>query len=152
MGDQNLNLPVTLSLSSTQNGSETTNNPVEVVGVDAGSDTGEKSEPKVLSSDSVRVKRARGRPRKCEVDGNKSSLMSASVSVSETSESTIQPFGSEVKRGRGRPRGSGKLQILASMGMSFFLFSLVLLLLVWVLHEFLFLLRIEKTRFNVCDS
>ncbi|CAL5212230.1 unnamed protein product [Lathyrus oleraceus] len=114
MGDQNLNLPVTLSLSSTQNGSETTNNPVEVVGVDAGSDTGEKSEPKVLSSDSVRVKRARGRPRKCEVDGNKSSLMS--VSVSETSESTIQPFGSEVKRGRGRPRGSGKLQILASMG------------------------------------
>ncbi|CAK8576306.1 unnamed protein product [Lathyrus sativus] len=108
MADQNL------SLSSIQNESETTNNPIvtEVVGVDAGSDTGEKSEPKVISSDTVRVKRARGRPKKNEVGGNKP-LVSASVSVSESPQFAI---GSEVKRGRGRPRGSGKLQILASIG------------------------------------
>ncbi|XP_058759371.1 AT-hook motif nuclear-localized protein 9-like [Vicia villosa] len=118
MGDQNLNLPVTISLSSTQNGSETTNNANntvvrEVIEIDAGSDTGEKSEPKSIGSD-TRVKRPRGRPRKYQVGENKSPMMS--VLGSGSSELAIQPFGSEVKRGRGRPRGSGKLQILASIG------------------------------------
>lgn len=150
MGDQNLNLPLTISLSSTHNGSKTTNNANntivrEVIEIDAGSDTGEKSEPKSIGSD-IRVKRPRGRPRKYQVGENKSPMTSVSVLGSGSSELAIQPFGSEVKRGRGRPRGSGKLQILASIGMSFFFFSLVFFL-VCVLHEFLFLLRIEKVHF-----
>jgi len=119
MEDQNLNLPYTLSPSSTQNESETTNNAAnvtEVVGNDAGSDTGAKS--KFGGSESAPVKRGRGRPRKYEVGGNPLSPMTPTPGLA------IQPYGSEEKRGRGRPRGSGKLQILASIGMSFFYFSL----------------------------
>ncbi|RHN60580.1 putative chromatin remodeling & transcriptional activation HMG family [Medicago truncatula] len=119
MEDQNLNLPYTLSPSSTQNESETTNNAAivtEVLGNDAGSDTGAKS--KSVGSESAPVKRGRGRPRKYEVGGKPLSP------VTPTPGLAIQPCGSEEKRGRGRPRGSGKLQILASIGMSFFYFSL----------------------------
>ncbi|KEH29902.1 AT-hook motif nuclear-localized protein 9 [Medicago truncatula] len=111
MEDQNLNLPYTLSPSSTQNESETTNNAAivtEVLGNDAGSDTGAKS--KSVGSESAPVKRGRGRPRKYEVGGKPLSP------VTPTPGLAIQPCGSEEKRGRGRPRGSGKLQILASIG------------------------------------
>ncbi|KAL5056198.1 hypothetical protein RYX36_036880 [Vicia faba] len=104
MADQNLNLPVTETIINRNNTVVT-----EVIEIDAGSDTGEKSEPKNTGSD-PRVKRLRGRPRKYEID------VSVSESGSGSRELVNQPFGSEVKRGRGRPRGSGKLQILASLG------------------------------------
>ncbi|XP_073225814.1 AT-hook motif nuclear-localized protein 1-like isoform X2 [Cicer arietinum] len=112
MEDQNLNLPVALSPCSTQNGSETTNNAAvtEAAGVDAGSDTGAKSEGG--GSGLQGVKRGRGRPRKYEVDVNQ--ISPAPLSPSPVG-IAMQPFGSDSKRGRGRPRGSGKLQILASI-------------------------------------
>ena len=135
MEDQNLNLPYTLSPSSTQNESETTNNAAivtEVVGNDAGSDTGAKS--KSEGSESAPVKRGRGRPRKYEVGGKPLSP------VTPTPGLAIQPYGSEEKRGRGRPRGSGKLQILASIGTSFFYFSLGFLLSNFGFHLYEFLL------------
>lgn len=86
----------------------------DAVGVDAGSDTGARSE--AAGSGQVVVKRGRGRPRKYEVGGNQLSPASAPPPGF-----AIQPFGGgDVKRGRGRPRGSGKLQILASIGECFF--------------------------------
>ncbi|WJX50117.1 hypothetical protein P8452_36464 [Trifolium repens] len=115
MEDQNLNLPAAMSPTSTQDGSETNNNvPVatEVARVvDVGSDTGAKSGP-APGSNFPPMKRGRGRPRKHEVRGNQP----APVQVTPAPELAIQPFGSEEKRGRGRPRGSGKLQMLASIG------------------------------------
>ncbi|CAL0311225.1 unnamed protein product [Lupinus luteus] len=56
----------------------------------------------------VVVKRKRGRPRKDVGDANLLSPISMS--------SSPPPGGSSEKRSRGRPRGSGKLQILASTG------------------------------------
>ena len=52
-------------------------------------------------------KKRRGRPRKYDVDRNLLSPPTVPLSSS---------FESSVKRSRGRPRGSGKLQILASIG------------------------------------
>ncbi|KAK2433808.1 hypothetical protein P8452_31082 [Trifolium repens] len=115
MEDQNLNLPAAMSPTSTQDGSETNNNvPVatEVATiVDVGSDTGAKSGP-AAGSNFPPVKRGRGRPRKHEVRVNQPAL----VPVTPAPELAIQPIGSGEKRGRGRPRGSGKLQMLASIG------------------------------------
>ncbi|CAJ2654593.1 unnamed protein product [Trifolium pratense] len=113
MEDQNLNLPAAMSPSSTHDGSETNNNnnPVttEVARVvDVGLDTGAQSEP--VGSNFPPVKRGRGRPRKVREN------QPSPVPVTPVPELVIQPFGSEEKRGRGRPRGTGKLQILASIG------------------------------------
>ena len=146
MEDQNLNLSYTISPSSTQNESETTNNVAivtEVVRNDVGSDTGAKS--KSGGSESAPVKRGKGRPRKYEVGGNPLSL------VTPTPGLAIQPYGSEEKRGRGRPRGSGKLQILASISMSFFYLGF-LFLYVWfgIMFPFLFLYFLYYLVENVC--
>jgi hypothetical protein len=147
MEDQNLNLPAAMSPTSTQDGSETNNNvPVatEVARVvDVGSDTGAKSGP-APGSNFPPMKRGRGRPRKHEVRGNQP----APVQVTPAPELAIQPFGSEEKRGRGRPRGSGKLQMLASIGIIlnfYFIISLLVLFFVFMifffLNIFLFVLR-----------
>jgi hypothetical protein len=140
MEDQNLNLPAAMSPTSTQDGSETNNNvPVatEVATiVDVGSDTGAKSGP-AAGSNFPPVKRGRGRPRKHEVRVNQPAL----VPVTPAPELAIQPIGSGEKRGRGRPRGSGKLQMLASIGMIFFFcFIISLLVLFLCFHEFIFCL------------
>ncbi|KAI9076217.1 hypothetical protein K1719_041790 [Acacia pycnantha] len=58
----------------------------------------------------IMVKKPRGRPRKYGVNGNPFSPSSAPSRFSNYS------FGGSVKRSRGRPRGSGKLQLLASIG------------------------------------
>jgi len=141
-----VNLELTLSLNSSQNRSKTTNHAItemEVVGVDAGLDTVAKSGPGGSNSALV-MKKGRGRPRKSEVGENPLSPAKLPPRIS------IQPSGSEEKRGRGRPRGSGKMQILAPIGMSFFsliffLFSFIffmiillfLILLCWFESSFL---------------
>ncbi|KAA8544188.1 hypothetical protein F0562_022176 [Nyssa sinensis] len=56
----------------------------------------------------VKVRRKRGRPRKHQVDNH--------VSVTTLPDFSPSPAIFAQKRGRGRPRGSGKLQILASLG------------------------------------
>lgn len=58
----------------------------------------------------VGLKRRRGRPRKNDVHGNLLSPAPVPLGFSAS------PFESSPRRGRGRPRGSGKLQLLASMG------------------------------------
>ncbi|XP_052115631.1 AT-hook motif nuclear-localized protein 11-like isoform X2 [Arachis duranensis] len=69
----------------------------------------------------VVVKRGRGRPRKYfDTDGSGGGMMTSLTSEPPPSgfaEAVASPLESPaVKRGRGRPRGSGKLQILASIG------------------------------------
>ncbi|OIW13566.1 hypothetical protein TanjilG_29307 [Lupinus angustifolius] len=66
-----------------------------------------RAESEAGGSHVVVVKRKRGRPRKDVGDTNLLSPMSMS---------SPPPGGSTEKRSRGRPRGSGKLQILASIG------------------------------------
>lgn len=149
MENHNLNLTATLSPSSTQNEPEVTNEEVmqtnnnvvtEAVGVDAGSDTGGKSE---AGGSGQGVKRGRGRPRKNGNGGNQLALVS-----SPPPPLAIQDCGSDGKRGRGRPRGSGKLQILASIGE--FLFRVDWF--VCVLHEFFVfvLFVVLRMRREVC--
>ena len=58
----------------------------------------------------VAVKKRRGRPRKYEVDGD----MVGPVSLPPGISSSMSE--SPSKRSRGRPRGSGKLQLIASLG------------------------------------
>lgn len=58
----------------------------------------------------IMVKKRRGRPRKYGTNGNLFSPASA------PSRSSNYSFGSSMKRSRGRPRGSGRLQLLASIG------------------------------------
>ncbi|XP_020992836.1 AT-hook motif nuclear-localized protein 11-like [Arachis duranensis] len=69
----------------------------------------------------VVVKRGRGRPRKyVDKDGSGGGMMTSPTSEPPPSgfaEAVASPLESPaVKKGRGRPRGSGKLQILASIG------------------------------------
>lgn len=66
---------------------------------------GEKSE---VDASEMGVKKRRGRPRKYDVNGNP--LLSPASGFSGCL------FGSSAKRGRGRPCGSGKLQLLAAIG------------------------------------
>ncbi|KAF3455117.1 hypothetical protein FNV43_RR05565 [Rhamnella rubrinervis] len=63
------------------------------------------------------VKRKRGRPRKYVVAADVAGHVSSSPVPAEISSSAARAFSeSNLKRGRGRPRGSGKLQLLASLG------------------------------------
>ncbi|KAL6276289.1 hypothetical protein ACE6H2_019890 [Prunus campanulata] len=67
-----------------------------------------------LTGTDVLVKRKRGRPRKYEMigeEGNVAALVSASPGTYSGSYSESLP-----KRGRGRPKGSGKLQLLSPHG------------------------------------
>ena len=128
-----MNLELTLSMNSSQDRSKTTNHAIiemEVVGLDAGLDTVAKSRPE--GSNSAMVKRGRGRPQNSEVDGNPLSPTNLPPRISN------QPSGSEEKRGRGRPRGSGKLQTLAPIGMSFF--SIDFFIFVFFMNNLLFLI------------
>lgn len=113
MDDQNQNCTVNPSLNSTPTnqtvspalmGSPRTTN-TEIVPVVTDSVGG--------NSDPVVLKRKRGRPRKTEVSRNLLSPVSAPSGFPASS------FGSSSKRGRGRPKGSGKLQLLASLGTFF---------------------------------
>ncbi|PQM36135.1 AT-hook motif nuclear-localized protein 9-like [Prunus yedoensis var. nudiflora] len=66
-----------------------------------------------LTGTNVLVKRKRGRPRKYEMvgeEGNVAALVSASPGTYSGSYSESLP-----KRGRGRPKGSGKLQLLSPL-------------------------------------
>ncbi|XP_061352363.1 AT-hook motif nuclear-localized protein 22-like isoform X2 [Gastrolobium bilobum] len=116
MEDQNLTLIQSLNSSPITNeevmhtvsDNNNSNNAVpDAVGLDSASDTVAKSE---AVGSGQPVKRGRGRPRKYDGDGKILSLKSEPPAIS------TYPFGSSVKRSRGRPPGSGKLQILASIG------------------------------------
>lgn len=61
------------------------------------------------------VRRKRGRPRKYDVDADMVRHVSPPPSAFSSAFSECS-----FKRGRGRPRGSGKLQLLASLGESIF--------------------------------
>ncbi|XP_027348241.1 AT-hook motif nuclear-localized protein 7-like [Abrus precatorius] len=127
MEDQNHTVNDSLTLSTTQNESPPTetkahtntnttttatdnnnNSVVNAVGVDyALTVTVPKSE---TENSGQAVKRGRGRPRKYDVNGNMMSPVSAPSGFPD------HAIESTVKRSRGRPRGSGKLQILAAIG------------------------------------
>jgi len=86
-------------------GSDPTLEPNNPGGGVVGGSGGSGSEGVVEST----VKRKRGRPRKYDVDANL-------VSSPPPPQGLSSSLSSYEKRGRGRPRGSGKLQLLASLG------------------------------------
>ncbi|KAJ7001672.1 AT-hook motif nuclear-localized protein 1-like [Populus alba x Populus x berolinensis] len=86
-------------------GSDPTQEPNNPGGGVAGGSGGSGSEGVVENT----VKRKRGRPRKCDVDANP-------VSSPPPPQGLSSSLSSYERRGRGRPRGSGKLQLLASLG------------------------------------
>lgn len=92
--------------------------PVPVMGIATGMSTG------VGSGSEDLARKKRGRPRKYGPDG---SSMALALSPT-TSSSPFSPIGGDFsgKRGRGRPPGSGKRQLLASLGQSSLSLSLPL--------------------------
>ena len=77
------------------------------------------------------VKRKRGRPRKYDVGADVAGHVSSSpVPVFSSSDGAFSE--SNLKRGRGRPRGSGKLQQLASLGERLFCFALLCFFLLYI--------------------
>lgn len=68
-----------------------------------------------LTGTDVLVKRKRGRPRKYEMVGEEGNVVGL-VSASPSSTYSGSYSESLPKRGRGRPKGSGKLQLLSPRG------------------------------------
>ncbi|XP_022642988.1 AT-hook motif nuclear-localized protein 7-like [Vigna radiata var. radiata] len=90
------------------------NNAVSAVNVATGSGSDTELVVALANSDAVGSglveKRRRGRPRKSEAVGITASPLMAVVPPPPSG------FSDQTKRGRGRPRGSGKLQVIASIG------------------------------------
>ena len=70
----------------------------------------------VTDQPAVVVKRKRGRPRKYDVVQGENMMRHVSSPPPAPGLSSSVSGGGSVKRSRGRPKGSGKLQLLASLG------------------------------------